>query len=203
MQNLTDLFEHTLRDIYYAEKKITKALPKMARKATSQDLADAFRTHLQETEGQIRRLEAVFELVGKKPKAKKCEAIDGLVEEAEDLMKKAEDDTVRDAAMLAAAQAVEHYEISRYGTLKAWATKLGFTEAAKLLDATLQEEIATDKKLGELAASEINIKAAAAADNDDDDPNADAHDGDDDNRADAEMRAKSVPRIKAKRGRNR
>ena len=100
MQNLTDLFEHTLRDIYYAEKKITKALPKMAKKATSQDLADAFRTHLKETEGQIGRLEAVFELVGKKPKAKKCEAMDGLVEEAEDLMKEAKDATVRDAAML-------------------------------------------------------------------------------------------------------
>ena len=121
---------------------------------------------------------------------------------AEDLMKEAKDATVRDAAMLAAAQAVEHYEISRYGTLKAWATKVGFTEAVKLLDAMLQEEIAMDKKLSDLAASESNIKAAAADDNDDD-PDAHNGDEDDDDRADAAVRAKSGPRITAKRGSHR
>jgi ferritin-like metal-binding protein YciE len=159
MNSLDKLFEETLRDIYYAEKKILKALPKMAKKATSPKLAKAFEMHIGETEGQVDRLEQVFEIIGKTPRGKTCPAIDGIVEEGEEIMKEAEDDTVRDAGMLAAAQAVEHYEITRYGTLRSWAAKLGMNDAAKLLDATLKEEKATDLKLTDLAESEINIEA--------------------------------------------
>jgi ferritin-like metal-binding protein YciE len=159
MQTLHDLFEDTVRDIYYAEKKILKALPKMAKKASSDDLSSAFETHLEETEGQVERLEQIFDLLGKTARGKTCPAIDGIIEEAEEVMKEAETDTVRDAAMLAAAQAVEHYEISRYGTLRSWAEKLGMDDAVKLLDETLEEEKATDFKLSKLAESEINIEA--------------------------------------------
>lgn len=159
METLAELFEDTLRDIYYAEKHIVKALPKMAKKAGSEDLAAAFTKHESETEGQITRLEKVFEIIGKGPRAKKCDAIEGILAEAEELMKEAKTDTVRDAAMVGAAQAVEHYEISRYGTLIAWATKLGLNDAAKILGETLQEEKATDAALTQLAKSEINIEA--------------------------------------------
>lgn len=162
MKTLEELFVETIKDIYYAEKKILKALPKMAKKATSPDLAAAFEAHIEETEGQVERLEQIFDLLGKAKRGKTCPAIDGIIEEGEEIMKEAEDDTVRDAGMLAAAQAVEHYEISRYGTLKAWAEKLGMDEAASLLDATLQEEKATDEKLTALADSEINIEADGA-----------------------------------------
>ena len=162
MQTLNELFEETIRDIYYAEKKILKALPKMAKKASSESLGAAFQAHIEETEGQVERLEQIFELIGKAPRGKTCPAIDGIIEEGQEIMKEAEDDTVRDAGMLAAAQAVEHYEISRYGTLKAWAEKLGMTEAVSLLDATLQEEKATDEKLTALADSEINVEAEGA-----------------------------------------
>jgi ferritin-like metal-binding protein YciE len=159
METLQDLFEDTLRDIYYAEKAILKALPKMAKKASSQDLAAAFKEHLQQTEGQVERLEKIFKMIGKAARGKKCEAIEGLTKEADEIIKEAKSDTVRDAGMLAAAQAVEHYEISRYGTLKAWAEKLGMDEAAGLLDETLQEEKETDEKLTDLAESEINVEA--------------------------------------------
>lgn len=159
MDTLEKLFEETLRDIYYAEKKILKALPKMMKKATSPNLAEAFEKHMAETEVQVERLEEVFTLIGKAARGKTCPAIDGIIEEGEDIMKEAEDDTVRDAGMLAAAQAVEHYEITRYGTLKSWAGKLGMTEAVELLDATLQEEKMTDEALTELAESEINVEA--------------------------------------------
>jgi len=159
MQTLHELFEETVRDIYYAEKKILKALPKMAKKASSEDLSAAFEAHLEETEGQIERLEQIFEMLGKNARGKTCPAIDGIIEEAEEVMKEAETDAVRDAAMLAAAQAVEHYEISRYGTLKSWAGKVGMTDAVKLIDETLQQEKATDVKLSELAESEINVEA--------------------------------------------
>jgi ferritin-like metal-binding protein YciE len=162
MDSLEKLFEETVRDIYYAEKKILKALPKMAKKASSANLSKAFEAHIAETEAQVERLEAIFELLGKAARGKTCPAIDGIIEEGEEIMKEAKDDTVRDAGMLAAAQAVEHYEISRYGTLKAWAGKLGMTEAVKLLDATLKEEKATDEKLTGLAESEINIEADEA-----------------------------------------
>lgn len=159
METLEQLFEETLRDIYYAEKAILKALPQMARKSTSEDLAAAFEEHKSQTEEQVNRLEAVFKIIGKAPRGKKCPAIDGIIEEGKEIIKEAKDDTVRDAGMLAAAQAVEHYEISRYGTLKAWAEKLGLDEAVELLDETLQEEKETDAKLTDLAESEINIEA--------------------------------------------
>jgi ferritin-like metal-binding protein YciE len=163
MQTLNELFEETVRDIYYAEKKILKTLPKMAKKASSESLAAAFEAHIEETEAQVERLEQVFELIGKAPRGKTCPAIDGIIEEGEEIMKEAKDDTVRDAGMLAAAQAVEHYEITRYGTLKSWAGKLGMKEAVKLFDATLKEEKATDIKLTDLAESEINLEAEHAA----------------------------------------
>jgi ferritin-like metal-binding protein YciE len=159
MENLHDLFEDTLRDIYYAEKAILKALPKMAKKASNEDLTAAFEEHREQTEGHVQRLEAIFKMLDKTARGKKCEAIEGLADEADEIIKEAETDTVRDAGMLAAAQAVEHYEISRYGTLKAWADKLGMKEAAQLLDQTLQEEKETDAKLTELAESEINVEA--------------------------------------------
>ena len=159
MDSLDQLFEDTVRDIYYAEKKILKALPKMAKKASSPKLAKAFDMHVAETEAQVDRLEQVFELMGKAPRGKTCPAIDGIIEEGEEIMKEAKDATVRDAGMLAAAQAVEHYEITRYGTLKSWAGKLGMSDAMKLLDATLKEEKATDVKLTDLAESEINLDA--------------------------------------------
>jgi ferritin-like metal-binding protein YciE len=163
METLEKLFEETLRDIYYAEKAILKNLPKMARKAGSADLKAAFEEHIGQTEEQVSRLEQIFEMIEKAPRGKRCPAIDGLAEEAGEIMQEAKDDTVRDAGMLAAAQAVEHYEISRYGTLAAWADKLGMTEAAELLRTTLQEEKDTDAKLSELALSEINIEADEAA----------------------------------------
>ncbi len=159
MDNLDKLFEETLRDVYYAEKAILKNLPKMARKATSEKLRSAFEEHIDQTEEQVERLEQIFEIIGKAPRGKRCPAIDGLAEEASEIMQEAEDRTVRDAGMLAAAQAVEHYEIARYGTLAAWAEKLGMKDAVKLLETTLKEEKETDMKLSELALSEINIEA--------------------------------------------
>ena len=162
METFEQLFEETLKDIFYAEKAILKALPKMAKKATSKKLQAAFTKHHKETERQVVRLEKVFGFIEKRPSGKKCPAIDGIIEEAEEVMKDAKDDTIRDAAMLAAAQAVEHYEIARYGTLAAWAAKLGMSDAEKLLEATLEEEKATDEKLTELADLEINVAADEA-----------------------------------------
>lgn len=159
METFKELFEETLKDIYYAEKAVLKALPKMAKKASSKKLEAAFTKHHRETERQIDRLEDVFKLLGKKPAGKKCPAIDGILEEGEEVMKETKDDSIRDAAMLAAAQAVEHYEISRYGTLAAWADKMGMAEAVGLLEATLEEEKLTDEKLTQLAESEVNVEA--------------------------------------------
>ena len=159
METFKELFEETLKDIYYAEKAILKALPKMAKKASSKKLQAAFTKHEKETERQVQRLDKVFELLGKRARGKDCPAIDGIIEEAEEVMKEAKDETIRDAAMVAAAQAVEHYEISRYGTLVAWAEKMEMSEAAQLLEATLEEEKLTDAKLTELAESEINVEA--------------------------------------------
>ena len=164
METFSELFEETLKDIYYAEKAILKALPKMAKKASSRKLQAAFTKHQKETEGQVERLDQVFELLGKRAAGKKCPAIEGIIEEAEEVMKEAKNDTIRDAAMLAAAQAVEHYEISRYGTLVAWAEKMEMSDAAELLTATLEEEKATDETLTELAESEINVEAEATED---------------------------------------
>ena len=161
IENLNDLFHHTLQDIYYAEKKVVKALPKMVKKTDSPALAKAFDGHLAETEEQIVRLEKVFELIGEKAKATKCPAIDGILEEAEELMSEIKDPDTRDAAMIAAAQAVEHYEITRYGTLISWAGLLGMSEAAKILGETLKEEYGADQKLTKLAESRLNKEAAA------------------------------------------
>ena len=160
-KTLQDLFHETLKDIYFAEKQILKALPKMAKAANSPELKNAFETHRGETEGQVERLEQVFELIGKSARGKTCDAILGIIEEGSEIMEDFSGSPALDAGLLAAAQAVEHYEISRYGTLKAWALKLGNREAAKLLDDTLKEETKTDQLLTQVAESAVNAEAAA------------------------------------------
>jgi ferritin-like metal-binding protein YciE len=160
MKKLEDLFYHLLRDVYHAEKQAARAMPKMAKSVESEELRGAFETHLEETLGQVDRLEKVFELMGKKPRGETCEAIQGLVEEAKEVMEEADDPKVLDAGILAAAQAIEHYEIARYGTLRAWAEELGMQDAAKLLEQTLEEEKRTDKILSDIAVSRINREAA-------------------------------------------
>ncbi|TFF22882.1 ferritin-like domain-containing protein [Jiella endophytica] len=158
--SLEDLFLHTLKDIYYAEKQIVKALPKMAKKAGSAELKAAFESHLEETRGHVTNLENVFSAIGKKPSAVKCDAIVGILHEATELMDEVEDEATLDAAMLAAAQAVEHYEIARYGSLIAWAGVLGHKDAVKPLQDTLAEEKAADAKLSKLGKSAVNKEAA-------------------------------------------
>ena len=158
-KTLQDLFIDTLKDIYFAEKKILTALPKMAKAAQSDKLRAAFEKHEGETEGQVSRLEQVFRSVGQEPKGKTCDAIMGILDEGKELMDEYKDKPALDAGLLAAAQAVEHYEISRYGTLKCWAKELGHSEAVKLLDATLTEEKNTDSSLTQLAESEVNLHA--------------------------------------------
>lgn len=160
IKTLDDLFVHTLRDIYYAEKQIEKALPKMIDKATNPNLKTGFEKHLKETEGHIVRVEEVFELHGVKAKQVKCPAIDGILEEADELAGDVADKKVLDAALIAAAQAVEHYEITRYGTLIAWAKELGRSDCAAVLAKNLKEEEATDKKLTQMAESSVNLQAA-------------------------------------------
>jgi ferritin-like metal-binding protein YciE len=160
MKKLEDLFLHLLKDVYHAEKQILRALPKMAKSAESEELRKAFETHREETEQQVERLEQVFEIMGRKARGEPCEAIQGLVEEAKEVMEEAEDPDVMDAGLLAAAQAVEHYEIARYGTLRAWAEELGKQDAAKLLQETLDEEKKTDQLLSELAVARLNREAA-------------------------------------------
>jgi ferritin-like metal-binding protein YciE len=162
-KTLDDLFHETLKDIYYAEKKILTALPKMAKSAQSEELQAAFEKHEGETEGQVDRLEKVFELIDQPAKGKTCDAINGIVEESKEIMKEFRGSAALDAGLLAAAQAVEHYEISRYGTLKTWAKELGLDEAASLLEETLQEEKKTDEALTELAESAVNQEAQQAA----------------------------------------
>lgn len=162
-KTLDELFYETLKDIYYAERKILKTLPKMARGAQSEKLKAAFQQHKDETEGQIERLQQVFEIIGKRPRAKTCAAIDGIVEEGEEIMDEFKGSPALDAGLLAAAQAVEHYEISRYGTLSAWAKQLGYTEAVKLLEATLAEESKTDEALTKLAETAVNFAAQKKA----------------------------------------
>ncbi|MGP1396206.1 MAG: YciE/YciF ferroxidase family protein [Inquilinaceae bacterium] len=162
VKSLNDLFVHTLKDIYYAEKQILKALPKMAEKAANERLADAFTEHREETVGQIERLEQVFEVIGKKAAGEKCDAIEGLIEEAEGLMEEIDDADTLDAALLAAAQAVEHYEIARYGTLIAWARRLGQDEARDLLEENLKQEKNADELLTDIATDEVNAASAAA-----------------------------------------
>ncbi|KQS03468.1 hypothetical protein ASG11_03650 [Sphingomonas sp. Leaf357] len=158
-----DLFLHQLQDVYYAENQITKALPKMVEKASDGGLRAGFQTHLQETEGQIRRLEQVFDLLGEKPKAVTCPAIDGIIKEANEVAGDIADPAVLDAALIASAQAVEHYEITRYGTLVTWAEQLGRSDIAAILQETLDEEYATDDKLTAMAKSKINARAETAA----------------------------------------
>lgn len=158
--NLNDLFIHTLQDIYYAEKQLLKALPKMAKASDSKDLAKAFEAHLEETKEHVARLEEVFKMTGEKAKAAKCPAIDGIIDEAEELMGEIEDADTRDAAMIAAAQAAEHYEITRYGTLVSWAELLKMKDAAKVLGKTLKEEYAADQKLTKVAEKRLNKEAA-------------------------------------------
>ena len=161
-KTLSDLFHDTLKDIYFAEKKILTALPKMAKAAQSPELKAAFEKHLDETEGQVERLEKVFATIDKKPQGKTCDAIVGLTEEGAEIIKEYKGAPSLDAGLLAAAQAVEHYEISRYGTLKAWAEKLGLDDAAELLSETLEEEKATDEVLTEIAESAVDAEAEAA-----------------------------------------
>jgi ferritin-like metal-binding protein YciE len=157
---LDDLFVHTLQDIYYAENQITQALPKMISKATDPQLKQGFQTHLGETQNQIKRLEQVFQMHGRSPKGADCPAIDGIIKEANTIAGDIADKDVLDAALLASAQAVEHYEITRYGTLVSWAQQLGRNDCADVLQQSLDEEKATDKKLTAIAESKINRKAA-------------------------------------------
>ncbi|MBP2278830.1 ferritin-like metal-binding protein YciE [Sphingomonas sp. BE270] len=157
-----DLFLHQLQDVYYAEHQILKALPKMTEKATNGTLKAGFDQHLRETEGQVRRLEQVFDLIGEQPKGATCPAIEGIIKEANEVAGDIADKAVLDAALIASAQAVEHYEITRYGTLIAWANQLGRTDVAAILQETLNEEYATDDKLTDLATSRVNLTAEDA-----------------------------------------
>lgn len=161
-KNLENLFYDTLKDIYYAERKIAKALPKMARGAQSPALKAAFEKHLEETEGQIERLQQVFDIIGKRAMGKTCEAIEGLIAEGEEILEDYKDTPALDAGLISAAQAVEHYEIARYGTLKRWAELLELPDAARLLDETLKEESKTDSDLTKLADESPNPQALAA-----------------------------------------
>ncbi len=161
IKTLNDLFVHTLRDIYYAEKQIVKSLPEMIEKAKDPGLKRGFKTHLDETQNHVARLEEVFRMHGAEAKGVDCPAIDGIIEEANDTAGNVEDKAVLDAALINAAQAAEHYEIARYGSLIAWAKQLGRTDCASVLAKTLEEEKATDKKLTTIAESKVNLRAAS------------------------------------------
>ena len=160
IRTLDDLFVHTLQDIYYAENQIIKALPTMISKPADSQLKQGFEKHLTETKGHVKRLEQVFQMHGKAPKAVDCPAIDGIIKEANEVAGDIADKEVLDAALLASAQAVEHYEITRYGTLIAWAQQLGRPDCARVLQQNLEEEKAADKKLTQIAESKVNKKAA-------------------------------------------
>ncbi|MCM2293993.1 DUF892 family protein [Allorhizobium sp. BGMRC 0089] len=162
-KTLNDLFHETLRDIYYAERKILKALPKMARGANSDKLKAAFEKHRNETEGHVERLQQIFEMIGKSPRGKTCQAIEGIIEEGEEILEEFKGTPALDAGLLAAAQAVEHYEISRYGTLRSWAKELGMKDAVALLEQTLSEESKTDEALTQLAEKTVNDAAQQRA----------------------------------------
>lgn len=164
IRSMDDLFFHQLQDIYYAEQQITKALPKMIDKATNRDLVTGFKTHLEETYKQIERLDKVFEKLGKKPSATQCPAIDGIIKEADEVAGEVENKAILDAALIASAQAVEHYEMCRYGTLVAWAEKLGHDDVVRFLTTNLNEETATNTKLNTVAMRKgVNTKAANVA----------------------------------------
>jgi ferritin-like metal-binding protein YciE len=160
-KTLKDLFHETLKDIYFAEKQIVKALPKMAKAAHSPDLKKAFEVHREETQGQIERIEQIFELMEMPTRGKTCDAIMGILDEGKEVIEDFGNSSALDAGLLAGAQAVEHYEISRYGTLKAWAAKLGMNNAVKLLDETLQEEKKTDQILSQIAEKAVNAEGVA------------------------------------------
>ena len=160
IKTMDDLFVHTLQDIYYAEQQILKALPKMIDKATDPALRKGFEDHLEETKGHVARVEQVFEMHGVKAKAVNCPAIDGIIKEANEIIGEVDDKRVLDAALIAAAQAVEHYEMTRYGTLVAWAKELGRADCASVLQKNLDEEKKADKKLNDLATSKVNLQAA-------------------------------------------
>jgi len=162
-KKLDELFHDTLKDIYYAEKKILIALPKMAKAAQNEELAAAFEKHKTETQGQVERLEQVFELIDAKPQGKKCDAIEGILDEGQQIMKEYKGSPALDAGLLSAAQAVEHYEISRYGTLRTWAEEIGLDRVAELLQQTLDEEEATDRALTALAETVVNQEAQRQA----------------------------------------
>src|SRR5690348_7218244 len=161
-KTLADLFHDTLKDIYYAEKKILATLPKMAKAAQSEELVGAFEQHRVQTQGHVERLEEIFAMIDKKPQGKTCDAIIGITEEGAEVMKEYKGSPALDAGLLAAARAVEHYEISRYGTLRTWAEELGLNDAASLLQETLEEEEATDDALTEIAKTAVNQEAEAA-----------------------------------------
>jgi ferritin-like metal-binding protein YciE len=162
IKSMDNLFTHTLQDIYYAEKQILKVLPEMEQKASNPQLKSAFKSHLEETRQHVKRLEDVFRMAGQEPKGVDCPAIDGIIEEAQEVAGEVEDEQVLDAALAAAAQAVEHYEMSRYGTLVAWAKQLGHMDCVGMLEATLNEEKAADKKLTDIAENKLNRQAAVA-----------------------------------------
>jgi ferritin-like metal-binding protein YciE len=161
IKTMNDLFVHQLQDIYYAEQQLVKALPKMAAKATEPQLKQGFLTHLDETKTHVKRLEQVFQMHGVEAKAVDCPAIDGIIQEANETASEVADKAVLDAALINAAQAAEHYEIVRYGSLIAWAKQLGRNDCASLLQKTLDEEKATDKKLTQVAESKVNLRAAS------------------------------------------
>jgi ferritin-like metal-binding protein YciE len=186
METLKEMFEETLKDVYFAENAIIKALPKMAKAASSEDLKDAFEEHLKETKGQVGRLDKIFKLLGSKAEGKECPALKGLVEETEEFLSEAKSPEVVDAGLIGCAQAVEHYEIARYGTLKAWAEQLELDDAVELLEETLDEEKATDEKLTDLAMSGLNEEA-------DEDGSEEKEDEDD-----SEKQSGSKRRVKAK-----
>lgn len=162
VQSLEDLFLEELKDIYNAEAQILKALPRMAKKASSPELRRAFEQHVKQTETQVKRLEKVFQTLGEKPKGKSCKGMQGLIEEGKEMMSEDISEDALDAALIGSAQKVEHYEIATYGTLRAWAEMLGNDTAARLLQATLEEEGATDKKLTQLAERLVNVEAVEA-----------------------------------------
>jgi ferritin-like metal-binding protein YciE len=159
MRSMDELFHGLLQDVYFAEKRLLKALPKLAKNSANQKLREAFTTHRDETEGQVERLEKVFEAIGKKPRGKTCDAILGIIAEGQEIIDEAREESVRDAGMIAAAQAAEHYEIARYGTLCAWAELLGLDRAVELLRETLAEEKHADELLTSIAVSGVNESA--------------------------------------------
>ncbi len=161
IKTLEDLFTETLKDMYYVEKKLVKTLPTMEKKAVDQELKDAINSHAAETETHVARLEQVFEACEIKPQAKKCEALEGLLEEANEVLEDMKDDRAMDAAIISSAQTAEHYVMARYGSLIAWARELGFNEAADIMQETLDEEESADQKLSDIAEDAVNQRAAA------------------------------------------